>query len=138
MDKHDFLAYARRRFGAEPENPFSGDFAGFIFRHGHNRKWFAIGMDVPRSKLGLEGEDTVPFVCLKCGPLLKGSFIDRPGIVPAWHCNKTNWIGVLLDGTAEEETILELLEISYDLTNWIRKKNPEPVPNRRKNEAPYK
>ena len=37
-----------------------------------------------------------------------------------------------------DKIIKELLEISYDLTNWIRKKNPEPVPNRRKNEAPYK
>ena len=52
--------------------------------------------------------------------------------------NKDNWITILLDGTAEEEIIKELLEISYDLTNWIRKKNPKPVPNRRKNEAPYK
>ena len=117
MDKAAFLNYARERYGAEPENPFSSDFDGFILRHAHNRKWYAIEMEVPRSKLGLEGEEIVPFVCLKCGPLLKGSFTGAPGVVPAWHCNKTHWIGVLLDGSAEDETLRALLEISYDLTN---------------------
>lgn len=122
MDKQGFLDYARGRYGAEPENPFSTEFDGFIFRHAHNRKWYAIEMEVPRSKLGLEGEETVPFVCLKCGPLLKGSFVGETGVVPAWHCNKTHWVGVLLDGTAADETLRALLEISYDLTNGRKRK----------------
>ena len=122
MDKQGFLDYARQRYGAEPENPFSSEFDGFIFRHAHNRKWYAIEMDVPRCKLGLEGEAIVPFVCLKCGPLLKGSFVGTPGVVPAWHMNRTHWIGVLLDGTAEDDTLRALLEISYDLTGGKARK----------------
>lgn len=31
--------------------------------------------------------------------------------------NKTHWLGVLLDGTAGEDTVKTLLEISYDLTD---------------------
>lgn len=122
MDKQGFLDYARERYGAEPENPFSGDFDGFIFRHGSNRKWYAVEMEVPRCKLGLEGEEIVSFVCLKCGPLLGGSFVGTPGIVPAWHMNKNHWIGVLLDGTAADDTLQALLEISYDLTNGKARK----------------
>ena len=30
--------------------------------------------------------------------------------------NKTHWIGVLLDGTAAEEDIKELLDLSFSLT----------------------
>ena len=126
MDKAAFLAYARDRYGAEPENPFSTDFDGFIFRHAHNRKWYAVEMEVPRSKLGLEGEEIVPFVCLKCGPLLGGSFQGERGVVPAWHMNKNHWIGVLLDGTAEAETLQALLEISYELTNGKNKRSRAP------------
>ena len=32
------------------------------------------------------------------------------------HMNKTHWLGVLLDGSAAEQTIRELLDISYSMT----------------------
>ncbi|MDE5993139.1 MAG: MmcQ/YjbR family DNA-binding protein, partial [Oscillospiraceae bacterium] len=32
------------------------------------------------------------------------------------HMNKENWIGIMLDGSADEEQIKNLLDMSYQLT----------------------
>ena len=53
---------------------------------------------------------------VKCGPILGGSFLGAPGVVPAWHMNKSQWLGVLLDGSAEDDLVRQLLDISYDMT----------------------
>ena len=116
MTRDEVLAYARDRYGAEPEYLWEKFPTGFVLRHQNNRKWFAVSMDVRRDRLGLEGGGVVCVMDVKCGPLLSGSYLDKPGVIPAWHMNKSQWIGFLLDGTAEDETIKELLEISYDLT----------------------
>lgn len=121
MDQAELARYARETWGTEAEHLFSETPETYILRHRENRKWYAVVMSIPRSKLGLEGEDPVFLLDVKCGPLLSGSYLGKPGVVPAWHMNKTHWIGVLLDGSAEEETVRELLEISYRLTAGRRK-----------------
>ena len=121
MDQAELARYARETWGTEAEHLFSETPETYILRHRENRKWYAVVMAVPRSRLGLEGEDPVFLLDVKCGPLLSGSYLGKPGVVPAWHMNKTHWIGVLLDGSAEEETVRELLEISYRLTAGRRK-----------------
>ena len=116
MTKDGLISYVRSTYGAEPEYLWESAPDTFVFRHRNNRKWFAVVMDVPRSKLGLPGSDVVCLLDIKCGPLLSGSYIGKSGVVPAWHMNKLHWLGVLLDGTAEDAAVRELLELSYELT----------------------
>ena len=73
-------------------------------------------MCVPYRRLGIEREDSVDIVDVKCGPLLMDVYRKQPGILPGYHMNKDHWITILLDGTAEDGLIRELFEISYDLT----------------------
>lgn len=35
---------------------------------------------------------------------------------PSWHMNKAHWLTVALDGTAEDEKIRFLVDMSYELT----------------------
>ena len=46
-------------YGVEPDYPFHGDDPSAVFRHAGNRKWFALVMEIPRSRLDLKGEDIV-------------------------------------------------------------------------------
>ena len=110
------FAYAMDTYHAQPEHLWLRypDYA--VLRRSDNGKWFALVMDVQRSKLGLPGEGSADLMNMKCGPLLGGSFAGKKGILPAWHMNKTHWIGALLDGTAAEEDIKELLDLSFSLT----------------------
>ena len=116
MDRKEVIRYIAETYGAAPEYLWSDSPDACIFRHRSNRKWFAIIQNVQRSKLGLIGEGSADLMNMKCGPLLGGSFAGKKGILPAWHMNKTHWIGALLDGTAAEEDIKELLDLSFSLT----------------------
>lgn len=116
MNPTELTAYVQATYGALPEYLWPDFPQTFIFRHADNRKWFGVVMDVERSKLGLPGDGKVFVIDLKTGPILGGSYLGQPGVIRAWHMNKTHWLGVLLDGTAPEQTLRELLDISYSLT----------------------
>ena len=73
-------------------------------------------MNVAREKLGLQGTGSLDIVNFKCELVLIGSLINENGFYPAYHMNKTNWITVALDGSADEEKIKMLLDMSFDAT----------------------
>ena len=116
MEPADLIDYVERTYGVKPEYLWPDYPETFVFRHGSNRKWFGVVMDVERGKLGLSGVGRVFLHDVKTGPLLGGSYLGQPGVVRAWHMNKTHWLGVLLDGSAAEQTIRELLDLSYSMT----------------------
>lgn len=115
MDRQALIAYALERYGAEPEYLWKKYPRYFVLRRPDDRRWFALVMDVPLDRLGLEGDGAVDIVDVKCGPILLGSYLDRAGFLPAYHMSKTNWISVRLDGSAGDADIAALLDISYDL-----------------------
>ena len=120
MTKDELIQYVGERYSTGAEYPWDDD--SFVFRHQGNRKWFAVAMRVPYRKLGIERDGTADIVDVKCGPILMGAYRGQPGILPGYHMNKEHWITILLDGSAEDELVKELLEISFDLTN-IRRSN---------------
>lgn len=103
-------------YGVEPDYPFHGDDISAVFRHAGNRKWFALVMNIPAQKLGLPTDARIDIVNMKCDPLLIGSFRGLPGLFPAYHMNRENWITAALDGSAEDEIIKTLLDLSYHAT----------------------
>ena len=120
MTRDELIQYVGERYSTGAEYPWDDD--SFVFRHQGNRKWFAVAMCVPYRKLGIERDGTADIVDVKCGPILMGAYRGQPGILPGYHMNKEHWITILLDGSAEDELVKELLEISFDLTN-IRRRN---------------
>ena len=54
-----------------------------------------------------------------------GSMRMNTGVLPAYHMNKNHWLTVLLDGTADDETVKALVDMSYALTA-PKKKAPKP------------
>ena len=81
---------------------------------------FAI-MNVERSKLGLDGDDTVEIIDVKCDPEMTGMIIQTYGFLPGYHMNKQHWITILLDGIVGESKILDFLDMSYDLIDRMQK-----------------
>ncbi len=114
------ICYIRDRFSVDPDYPFREEDV-FVFRHQNNRKWFGVAMHVPYRRLGIDREGFVDIVDVKCGPLLMGAYRRQSGILPGYHMNKDHWVTVLLDDTAENDTVQELLEISYELTESNKK-----------------
>lgn len=92
-----------------------------VFRHPLSRKWFAIVMDVERSKLGLKGSGVLDVVDLKCNPLLIGSLRKENGVFPAYHMSKSNWVSVSLNDCVSDEQVRFLLSMSYEATAPAKK-----------------
>ncbi|MBR4578602.1 MAG: MmcQ/YjbR family DNA-binding protein [Oscillospiraceae bacterium] len=114
MTRDDLIQYGAYRYSVGAEYPWNDE--NFIFRHANNRKWFAVAMRVAYRKLGIDRDGLVDIVDVKCGPLLMGAYRGQSGILPGYHMNKEHWLTILLDGTAGDDLIKELLEISFDLT----------------------
>ena len=88
--RSDVLRYAAKEYVSQPEHLWLSlpDYA--VLRHGNNRKWYALFMDVPRKKLGPPGEGIADVLEVKCDPILAGSLRMTPGIPPAYHMHREN------------------------------------------------
>ena len=120
MTRAELTRYIFDTYSVEPDYPFSDDNVSAVFRHSANRKWFALAMNIPARRLGLPSDARMDIVNLKCDPNLIVSLRGAPGLFPAYHMSKENWITAALDGSAPEDEIKILLAMSYDLTAMTR------------------
>lgn len=116
MNREELIAYISDAYGASADYPFMQYPDVAVFRHNNNKKWFAVIMRVSKNKLGIDSDEEIDIVNLKCSPVLSGSLRNETGMFPAYHMNKSNWISVALDGSADAERIKWLVDISYELT----------------------
>ncbi len=110
------LSFVKEEYNTEPDYPFENSPDIAILRRKDNQKWYGAIMHLPLSKFGLESNETIDVINLKCDPLMSGSLRLQEGIHPAYHMNKNNWISVFLDGSVDIEQIKFLIDMSYSLT----------------------
>ena len=88
MDRQKLKTFILETYPASADRPWLQYPNYEVFRHSSNQKWFAVVMDLPKSKLGLQGEERIDAVNLKCGPILAGSLLMENGFFPAYHMRK--------------------------------------------------
>ena len=126
------------RYGHDPDFPWD-DNAG-VFRNPYNNKWYGLIMYIPLSKLTKDEEDNDNYINVinvkideADGKVLRAT----RGIYEAYHMNHKSWISVRLDDVIDDDTIMELIDISYGFTlgkvgkrsggpkKWIVPANPK-------------
>ena len=122
MDRAELERHIAETYNAERDCPWAKHPDYVVFRHISNQKWFALIMDVPRGKLGLQGDGLLDVVNLKCDPVLPGSLRAESGFFPAYHMNKESWISVALDGSAPDDMVKTLLDMSFEATSAKNKR----------------
>ena len=123
MIRQDVTDYIRSQYGVDPDHPFDRDTDSSVFRHADNRKWFGLIMNVSGVKLGLGTTVSINIINLKIDdPVFRDMLIQQPGIIPAYHMNKKQWITVFLDGTVQKERVYDLIDASYRATASKKKK----------------
>ena len=105
--------YAEKTYGTPPEFLWRRFPLYSIFRRPDNKKWYAVIMDIPKYKLGLDGREHVDILDVKCDTVVREIFRNKRGFLPAYHLNKDNWISVLLDGSVDVSTVFGLVDASY-------------------------
>ncbi len=121
MTRKELEAYIAEQYGVNGDFPWENDTVNEVFRHGSNRKWFALIMLVKKTHLGLPGDGEAAAVNMKLPPLIIGSMLGEKGFLPAYHMNKQHWITAILeDGAdgeaAENETLTAALDMSFAIT----------------------
>ena len=109
-----------RKYGDRPDFPWDEKpyQTSGTFRHKDTSKWYALIMNVKRSVLERSaGDEKTDIVNLKINEKDGEALRKEAGIYPAYHMNHKHWISVVLDGTLEDGRIMELIDVSYYLTD---------------------
>ena len=114
MKREEIYEYVKKQYGTVPEYLWKESPESAVLRH-KNGKWYAVLMQVEKSRLGLEGDTKVDILDVKCDADMVGLLTQTYGFLPGYHMNKKYWITMLLDGTVSEAKILDFLDMSYDL-----------------------
>ncbi len=96
-----------------------------VFRNKKSSKWFAIIMNVDKSKIIPKEKGEIEILNLK---LNNDEYLKEKNIYPAYHMNKKTWVTIILNDTLKDEEILNLINISYEYSKikdeWIIPANP--------------
>ena len=113
------VKHIKTEYSTEPEFLWPDRYPGYaIFRHGDNKKWFALVATISSKSLGLEDDQEIDVINLKFDKNQTYDFAEtNDHIFPAYHMNKNNWITILLDGSLSDELISELIKKSYLLSD---------------------
>ncbi|MBQ6027086.1 MAG: MmcQ/YjbR family DNA-binding protein [Alphaproteobacteria bacterium] len=108
------IDFIHKKYGVKPEYLWRRYPTFCVFRHADNNKWFALCATLSRDVLKISGDGDVDIINVKTdnAEFLRGV----PGILPAYHMNKNNWVTVLLDGTVPIGNVKKLIEMSYNAT----------------------
>ena len=117
MNRSQLDKYITDYYGVRAERLFEKNPGFQAYRHNDTKKWFAMIMDLPESRLGLDGQKIIDVVNLKCDPILIGSLRLEQGFYPAYHMNKTYWFTILLDQKLSWKQLQKLIDESYRLVS---------------------
>ena len=123
MNRHEFAFYIEDFYGIKYDFPFEDELDAWCFRHPDNKKWFALVMKIKKRKLGIDSDEYIDVVNMKCAPEIMDDLWHEIGVFPAYHMNKKHWLTLALDGSCNNETLQFVANISYDLTRKKIKKN---------------
>lgn len=116
VTRADILAYAKENYNTDPERLWAKYPEYEVLRHRNNKKWYVILMDVPGNKVGLETDEVLDIIDIKCEPDMILTLSTQTGFAPAYHMNKKHWLTILLNGSVNDDEIYNLLDMSYEMT----------------------
>ena len=108
------MAQVQEKYGNQLEYLWEKSPDTAVLRHEGNQKWYAVLMRIPWDKLEKGREGLVEAVNIKHNQV--ADLLSQKGIYPAFHMNKRYWISLALDDSLSDDEVLDLLEISWNLT----------------------
>jgi|SRR5690625_282114 len=116
LTREDVFKHVQETYGSSPDYPFIKFPNYATLRHTTNGKWYGLVMNILPEKLGLEGNEEIDILNLKCPPELIGSLRNGRDILPGYHMDREHWISLVLNRTDPEGEIYNLIEQSFNLT----------------------
>ncbi len=108
------MAQVQEKYGDQLEYLWEKSPDTAVLRHEDSQKWYAVLMRIPWDRFDKAREGQVEAVNLKHDCV--ADLLSQKGIYPAFHMNKRYWISLALDDSLSDNEVLDLLEISWNLT----------------------
>lgn len=108
------MTQVQKKYGNQLEYLWEKSPDTAVLRHEGSKKWYAVLMRIPWDRLDKGREGLVEAVNLKHDQV--ADLLSHKGIYPAFHMNKRYWISLALDDSLSDDEVLDLLEISWNLT----------------------
>ena len=109
------VEYAREKYGDELEFLWERYPDAAVLRRKDNKKWYALFMTIPKSKLGLDSGELEEIIDVRFDKDELPKKVDGERYFLGYHMNKKHWMTMLLDGSVPVEEILNYLDDSYKL-----------------------
>lgn len=107
------IAYVREKYGDELEYLWEKFPDNAVWRRKDTEKWYGALLTVSRRKLGIQSDEIVEIIDLRCEPELLQNIVDNERYYPGWHMNKRHWYTIILDGSVPLEQICRKIDESY-------------------------
>lgn len=109
------LAYAKEKYGDEPEFLWKKFPDNAVLRRSDTKKWYAAILTTQKSKLGLDANEKAEIIDLRIKPELMAATLTKENFYPGWHMNKKHWYTIILNGLTADDELLARLDESYRL-----------------------
>ncbi len=107
------LRFIKETLHAEPEYLWNSLPDCAALRVPVKKPWFAIVCKIPKEKLGIAEDGIAEIINLKDEPKNVSVRIVEQKARPAYHMNKQHWYTVLMDGSLEDEELIEMIQTSF-------------------------
>lgn len=107
--------YIKTKYNDELEYLWEKFPTNAIWRRKDNKKWYGALLVIPKSKLGLEGDNLIEILDLRIDSEKLEALIDNKKFFAGYHMNKRHWFTICLDGSIETEELYNLIDNSYQL-----------------------
>lgn len=115
LQAQEIIEFIRTNYESEPEYLWEKFSNNAVFRRNDNRKWFAILLIIPKTKLNISEEGNIEIIDLRMYPHEKETLIDYKKYYPGYHMNKNSWFTIPLDGSVCIDEIFSRIECSHSL-----------------------
>ena len=115
MNCNDLIKYLQQEYICDVDYPWDKYPDYIIIRRRYNQKWFVGIFTVKGYQVGLETNELMDVVNLKCEIDLIPNLIHEKGIYPAYHMNKRHWISVDIERYEDIEKLKMIVDMSYRL-----------------------
>lgn len=115
MKRNDLIKYVQQEYICDIDYPWEKSPDYVVIRCRDNQKWFVGIFPIRGHQVGLDTNEPMDVVNLKCEPDLIPTLIRESGIYPAYHMNKQHWISVNIERYEDIEKLNMLVDMSYQL-----------------------
>jgi len=115
MKRNDLIKYLQQEYICDIDYPWEKYSDYVVIRRRYNQKWFAGIFTITGHQVGLDTNEPIDVVNLKCESDLIPNLIHEKGIYLAYHMNKQHWISVDIEGYEDAEKFKMLVDMSYRL-----------------------